>query len=163
MKQKKRGDEGEVALKLDVSKAYDIVDLGFLKHQMQQMGFSSKWISWIMLCVSTVSYSVKFNGAHIGPISPARGLRQGDVLSPYLFLLCVEDLSDLIEKYVEEKRLIGYKIHIRAPPITHLLSADDSFLFYKATIKEVRGIKLILRRYEFHSGQAINFRHILPC
>lgn len=61
MKQKKRGDEGVIGLKLDVSKAYDRVDWCFLKMQMQQMGFSRKWVAWIMLCVSTVSYSIIFN------------------------------------------------------------------------------------------------------
>ena len=81
MKQKKSGAVGEVALKLDVSKAYDRVDWGFLKNQMLQMGFSRKWISWIMLCVSTVSYSVNFNGQQVGPIKPWRGLRQGDPMS----------------------------------------------------------------------------------
>lgn len=96
MKQKKRGGEGEVALKLDVSKAYDRVNWGFLKHQMVQMGFSIKWISWIMLCVTTMSYYVRFNRSQIGPIIPWRGLRQGDHLLPYLFLICVEGLSLLI-------------------------------------------------------------------
>lgn len=76
MKQKKRGAEGEVALKIDVSKAYDRVDWGFLKNQMQRMGFLKKWIDWVMLCVTTVSYSINFNGSQVGPITPRRGLRQ---------------------------------------------------------------------------------------
>lgn len=79
MKQKKSGHEGEVALKLDVSKAYDRVSWSFLRNQLIKMGFSTKWISWIMLCVTTVSYSVSFNGSQVGPIIPKRGLRQGDL------------------------------------------------------------------------------------
>lgn len=70
MKQKKKGNDGEVALKLDVSKAYDRVSWSFLKNQLQRMGFSMKWISWIMLCVTTVSYSVSFNGCQVGLINP---------------------------------------------------------------------------------------------
>lgn len=61
-KQKKRGLEGNVALKLDVSKTYDWVDGCFLENQMKRMGFAPKWITWIMLCVKIVSYSVSFNG-----------------------------------------------------------------------------------------------------
>lgn len=75
MKQKKKGVVGEVALKLDVSKAYDRVDWGFLMHQMKQLGFNDKWLAWIQLCVTTVSYSVNLNGTQIGHINPSRGIR----------------------------------------------------------------------------------------
>lgn len=122
------------------------------------MGFSERWIDWIMLCVSTVSYSVNFNGSQIGPIIPRRGLRQGDPLSPYLFLLCVEGLSCSIKKAAEEGTIKGCKIHANAPAVTHLLFADDSFLFCKATKEEVGEIKGILKKYELNSGQAINFQ-----
>lgn len=68
---------------------------------MKMMGFASKWITWIMLCVKIVSYSVSFNGVQIGPITPISGLLQGDPLSPYLFLLCVEGLSWLLNKEIK--------------------------------------------------------------
>ncbi|KAL8158345.1 hypothetical protein AgCh_002874 [Apium graveolens] len=158
MKQKKRGSEGEVALKLDVSKAYDRVDWGFLRNQMQRMGFSKKWMDWIMLCVTTVSYSINFNGAQIGPITPRRGLRQGDPLSPYLFLFCVEGLSRLIKDASARSKIHGCQITLQAPAITHLLFADDNFLFCRADIEEVKEIREVLQRYETSSGQAINFQ-----
>lgn len=82
-----------------------------------------------MLCVSTVSYSVNFNGFQVGPIKPKRGLRQCDPLSPYLFLLCVEGLSSFIKKAADEGRINGCKIHAQASSITQLLFADDNFLF----------------------------------
>lgn len=147
-----------MALKLDVSKAYDRVDWGFLKNQMRRMGFSGKWIAWIMLCVSTVSYSVCFNGDQIGPIIPKRGLRQGDPLSPYLFLFCVKGLSLALKAAAVSRRIQGCKISDGAPAVTHLLFADDSFLFYKETMEETLEVKSILANYEQLSGQAINFQ-----
>lgn len=81
MKQKKKGAEGEVALKLDVSKAYDRVDWGFLFHQMRKLGFDNKWIAWIRLCVTTVTYSISFNGSQLGPL-----IRPGDFVKEILYL-----------------------------------------------------------------------------
>lgn len=80
MKRRKTGQHGEVALKLDISKAYDRVDWNFLRHRMRSLGFCRTWISCIMLCVTTVSYKVCFNGSSVSPINPERGLRQGDPL-----------------------------------------------------------------------------------
>lgn len=62
------------------------------------MGFCEKWIDWMMLCVKTVTYNACLNGTLVGPIMPRKGLRQGDPLSPYLFLLCAEGLSKAIDE-----------------------------------------------------------------
>ncbi|XP_074341815.1 uncharacterized protein LOC141679206 [Apium graveolens] len=94
----------------------------------------------------------------IGPITPLRGLRQGDPLSPYLFLFCVEGLSSALRNAVDQGKITGCKIHQQAPAVTHLFFADESFLFYKASLEEVREIKRILQQYEQQSGQAINFQ-----
>lgn len=75
MKNKKRGFDGEVALKLNVSKVYDMINWRFLKNRMENMGFNAKWVKWIMICVTIVSYSICFNGVSVGPISPKRRLR----------------------------------------------------------------------------------------
>lgn len=160
MKRKNYGNEGEVALKLDVSKAYDRVNWVYLKSRMIEMGFSEKWINWVMLCVTTVSYSICFNGSNVGHIVPRRGLRQGDPLSPYLFLLCVEGLSNTITQAARDGRITGSKVSPHAPAITHLLFADDSFLFFKADREEVLAVKSLLNAYECQSGQAINFQKL---
>jgi hypothetical protein len=132
MKSKTRGKQGEVALKLDISKAYDRLDWDYLRDIQNIMGFSQKWISWIMLCVETVDYSVILNGSMIGPVVPGRGLRQGDPLSPYLFILCAEGLSALIRKAEGRGDIHGVKICRNAPIVSHLLFADDCFLFFSS-------------------------------
>lgn len=158
MKRNNNNNNREVALKLDVSKAYDRVDCGYLKMQMKKMDFSNKWIGSIMLCVSKVSYSVCFNGDQVGPIVPKRGLRQGDPLSPYLFLFCVEGLSISLKEATDAQRIRGCKICVNASAVTHLLFADDSFLYYNTTTEEILEIKSILARYEELPGQAINLQ-----
>jgi hypothetical protein len=88
------------AYKLDLSKAYDRVDWVFLEEVMHKMGFFHRWIQWIMVCVTTVRYSVKFNGSLLEAFSPTRGLRQGDPLSPFLFLFVADGLSALLQSEI---------------------------------------------------------------
>ena len=96
--QRKKGKEALMAIKLDMSKAYDRVEWVYLEAMLRKMGFHEIWISIMMMCVTTVSYSVLINGEPKGRIVPSRGLHQGDPISPYLFLLCVEGLSAMIKK-----------------------------------------------------------------
>jgi hypothetical protein len=97
------------------------------------------------------------NDDRVGPIVPGRGLRQGDPLSPYLFILCAEGLTTLVKKYEGRGDIHGVKVCRAAPSITHLLFADDCFLFFRADEKEAECMKQLLNDYERASGQAINF------
>ena len=109
-----------------------------------------------MVCVSTITYSVLVNGEPSGLIHPTRGIRQGDPLSPFLFLLCTEGLNGLIKKAELDGDIHGFSLCRRGPKLTHLLFADDCLLFCRATIKECGMVLDILNAYEEASGQKIN-------
>lgn len=156
MKRKSKGKDGTVALKVDMSKAYDRIDWGYLKNIMLKMGFAPRWVEMMMLCVSSVSYNVLVNGEIVGPIQPRRGLRQGDPLSSYLFIICAEGLSSLIEKAEARGAIHGVKICRGAPTVSYLLFTDDSYFFFRDSSHECMVMRDILQTYERGSGQAIN-------
>uniref|UniRef100_A0A803NT91 Reverse transcriptase n=1 Tax=Cannabis sativa TaxID=3483 RepID=A0A803NT91_CANSA len=108
-------------------------------------------------CVTSTEYLVVHENKEMGPIIPSRGIRQGDPLSPYLFILCAEGLSALLNKYERAGLIHGCKVANGAPRISHMLFADDSYLYCKATILEVTRIKDILQKFEAASGQKVNF------
>lgn len=124
---KRDGNLGYAALKLDMSKAYDRVEWSFLEKMMRRLGFADQWIGLIMECVSTVSYRIKVNGDVTDTFKPERGL-QGDPLSPYLFLLCAEGFLALLQKAELDGRIVGVKICSTALSVSHLLFADDSLI-----------------------------------
>ena len=156
LKARKRQATSYMAIKTDITKAYDGLEWVFLKRTMEEMGFDEKWVGWIMACITTVRYSVLINGAPKGYITTERGLRQGDPLSPYLFILCAEVLSHMMNKAKLDRSLLGVKISNQAPPVNHLLFADDSLFFSLSNVKAARKLKDIFHKYEVASGQAIN-------
>ncbi|KAA3462680.1 reverse transcriptase [Gossypium australe] len=146
-----------MAVKLDMSKAYDWVEWGFIEEVMTKMGFAREWVELIRRCVSTVSYAVNINGRRGSLFFPTRGLRQGDPLSPFLFLICSEGLSSLIRAARREGLIRGAKASRSGPEISHLLFADDCILFGEASSRGAEILKNILQVYESCSGQCMNF------
>lgn len=147
---------GYLSLKTDMCKAYDRVEWDFIEDVQLHMGFSRAWL--VMECVSTVSYRIKLNGVLSDSFLPSRGLRQGNPLSPYLFILCANWLSKTISGNVNMGRLQGVIMGRGAPEISHLFFADDSIFFMKANFQNVVVFKEILERYQVLPRQKINYQ-----
>lgn len=111
---------------------------------MVKLGFQSQWVQWVMACVSTVRYSIRFNGVPPVALGPTRGLRQGDPLSPIYLSLVADGLSVLLNPFKQQGRVEGIRVCRRAPSISHLLFADVSLLFFRATEGQARNPKELL-------------------
>ncbi|XP_041026997.1 uncharacterized protein LOC121267211 [Juglans microcarpa x Juglans regia] len=156
IKTRLKGKMGAMALKLDISKAYDRVEWRYLETIMVKMGFGKRWISLIMGCITTVSYAMLLNRQPGEVIIPTRSLRQGCPLSPYLFLLCAEGLSGLLNEAERAGRIRGVAVARGGVKLTHLLFADDCIIFGRACWEEWVRIRGILQLYERASGQCLN-------
>ena len=156
LEHKKEGKDGFAAIKLDMSKSYDRLEGGFIKLVMIKMGFHEKWVELVMHCINSVSYSILVNGAAYGNITPTRDLRQGDPISPYIFLLCADGFSSFIHDAAKNHKISEVSICKGCPKITHLFFTDDSLLFCKANSQECQNLVNILQLYEATSGQKIN-------
>ncbi|XP_060974078.1 uncharacterized protein LOC115695073 [Cannabis sativa] len=157
MKRKRMGKDGFMAVKLDMSKAYDRVGWAFLEAMLAQMGFNLRFVALIMFCVTTMRYNVTNGGKTMGPIVPGRGIRQGDPISLYLFLVCAEGLSSLLTLYEQRRWLTGCRVARSAPRVLHMLFADDSYVYCKANVSEATHVMHLLQIYEQASGQQVNY------
>lgn len=145
-----------MASKLDMSKAYDKMEWGFLKAMLKKMGFGHHLIHLFMTCISSVNYQITHAGRQFGSISPTRGFRQGDPLSSYLFLICIEGFTALIQDYERRGLIKGIKVAQNAPSITHMFFADDCYIFCTASMDSANHVLDMLRVFEKASGQQIN-------
>lgn len=145
-----------MVIELDASKAYDMIEWNFLRRVLIKMVFDSSFVHTNMLCVTIVSYSLLLNGKHFGALQPARGLRQVDPPSPYLFICCVEAFIRMVEASVSHGHLHGVRVAPTAPIISNLCFTNDTVLFCQSLIREVEEVLLILEKYALASGQLIN-------
>ncbi|KAL9679837.1 hypothetical protein QQ045_017708 [Rhodiola kirilowii] len=157
IKCRQKQKKGYALLKLDMSKAFDRLEWSFIEQMMLKLGFARDWVEKVMLCVTSVSYRVKVNNWYSDLITPGRGLRQGDPLSPYLFIMCSEWLSREIKRKSEEGVLKGISVVRGAPKITHLFFADDCMVYLRANVNDFAAIKSTLEEYEALAGQRVNY------
>lgn len=156
MKRKKDGKTGWMALKLDMSKAYDRVEWGFLEAMLIKIGFNTKLVNMFMECITSAKYQIVHAGKEFGRIIPERGIRQGDPLSSYLFLICMEGFTSLIKKYEQRRLLNGIRVARGAPILSHMFFADDSYIYSKASSEDAAQIINLLNVFDKASGQKIN-------
>jgi len=147
---------GNVAMKIDISKAFDTIDWKFLLKVLHAFGLSDKFCNFIEVILNSAYLSVSINGNQKGYFKCKRGVRQGDPLSPLLFCLAEDVLSRSITKLVKEEkiRLIKGTRTMQLP--SHTLYADDIMLFCQGNSESIKSISDLLKRYSMASGQHVN-------
>ncbi|MDV3200005.1 MAG: reverse transcriptase domain-containing protein, partial [Candidatus Phytoplasma australasiaticum] len=125
---------------------------------MMDVGMNSEWVRNIMACVESPRMRVLWNGKQLDQIVPSRGIRQGDSISPYLFVLCMERLSHIIKEEVSKGKWKGIRLSRYGPLLTHLFFADDLVLFSEASQEQITIISHCLERFSRASGQKVSLR-----
>lgn len=145
------------AIKMDIMKAYDSVDWAFLFDIMSLMEFRHQYILWVKVCVSTPMFSITINGQFEGYFPGRKGLRQGDPLSPYLFLLVMEGFSALFQYKMVQT---GFVFHPKCQPLqlSHLIFVDDLFVSSGADPQSFKTIQDTLQDFYFFSGLKPNMQ-----
>jgi len=153
----KNPQEGEnVVIKLDMAKAYDRVSWPFTCLVMRVMGFGENFIDLVWRTMSNNWYSVIVNSSRHGFFHSTRGLKQGDPLSPALFILGAEVLSRMLDLHHHDQTYKGFHIEARSPQINHLCFADDVILFTSTTRRSLQLIMKTHSTYEAVSDQRVN-------
>lgn len=155
LKNSKSKTEGMI-WKIDFDKAYDRISWDFLLDTLRYFNFNEELIALIMSCVTTVEASILWNGEPLNPFRPLRGLRQGDPLSPYLFVLCMERLSAKINQRVSLNQWVGIKASKEGPCLSHLFFADYILFFGVATLSQCDIMKDTLDCFCEESGQLVS-------
>eukprot|EP00253_Pinus_taeda_P021359 PITA_21359 len=142
-------------MQLDLSKAFDKVNWNYLEAVLTAFGFDQKWNKWILALIKSSSFSILVNGSPSETFTPSRGIRQGDPLSPFLFVILMEGLSRLIHKAKADGIIRGLRPLHSSPATTHQQFVDDTLLHGTPTVKEALAFKSILTL--FSKASALNF------
>ncbi|CAN1188832.1 Putative ribonuclease H protein At1g65750 [Linum perenne] len=155
LRTKKTGIPGMI-VKVDLSKAYDKIEWEFVNDTLRHAGFPVHLRDVIMNCISTPTFQVLWNGSCSASFTPSRGLRQGCPLSPYLFTLCIERLSQMITSAVTFDYWKPIRLVRNGEPLSHIFFADDLVFFGHASVTQARVFMDIIERFCTASGQSIN-------
>lgn len=149
---RKTGKIGWMAIKIDLEKAYDRVKWDFVEDTLLQAGFSTTYTDRIMCCVRSSAMKVLWNGNVTESFYPTRGIRQGDPMSPYLFVFCMERLGHLIQDKLQNRSWRPISLSKDGPPLSHLFFADDLFIFEEASREQAHLIQDVLQDFCTSSG-----------
>lgn len=144
------------AIKIDLHKAFDMMNWQFIFEAMNAMGFPQKFISWIKKCITSCMSSVKINGALEGYFQSKSGIRQGDPLSPYLFVLGMEVMSAYMKTDLSNNANFSFHWRTKELKLTHLIFADDILLFCKGDEYSISAIINSFERFSCASGLRAN-------
>ncbi|KAL5566610.1 hypothetical protein UlMin_029774 [Ulmus minor] len=151
-KRKKRG----VIFKVDFEKAYDHVNWDFLDLVLEKKGFGARWRTWMRGCISSANFSIMINGKPQGRFGASRGLRQGDPLSPFLFILVADILGRMMDKAVSIGEVKGFKVGKEEVVVSHLQFADDTLFLLDPDQSNIQKVHTILNFFSMCSGLKIN-------
>ena len=146
----------KACIKVDLKKAFDTVNRDFVYHIMHCMGFHMKWIQWMRECIGTPTFSIMLNGSPSGYITSNRGIRQGDSLSPYIFVLVIEFFSIQMEIFAAFGKFKPIKRTPGGGVIAHLLFADDMLIFTKSNACSIKAEDSLLDLLSINTGLSIN-------
>ena len=148
-----RGDTtSRFVVKVDLFKAFDTLNWSFLLDLLYKLGFPPKFVGWIRECITTPKFSVNINGELVGFFWSSRGLRQGDPISSYLFVIAIDALSMLIHKRVDSDNSFKYHWRCERTKLTHLCFADDLMIFCGNSIQSATTLQLALHEFSNLSG-----------
>lgn len=144
-----------ITIKVDIAKAFDTLSWSFLFSCLQSLNIPEKLLSWLKACICTTNFTVGYNGYVHGYFKGTRGLRQGDPLSPYLFVIAMNNLSLMLNRAAREMK---FKYHLKCQPskLTHLSFADDLLIFIDGSLASVQAVLQVLREFELRSGLAVS-------
>jgi hypothetical protein len=134
-------------IQLDLEKAYDKIEWHYMVNTLEDFGFVQHWINSVVILVSTISYSLLINGAPSKPLWPSRGIRQGDPLSPFMFILMMEGLGRSIKSATVAGEITGIKTFENFPTSMHQQFVDDTLLHGTPMVKEAKSYKIILEEF----------------
>nr|KYP38810.1 Transposon TX1 uncharacterized [Cajanus cajan] len=152
----KSGRKGWMAIKIDLEKAYDRLSWEFIRETLTDIGIPKNLIGLIWHCISSPSMQVLWNGEALSEFTPSRGIRQGDPLSPYIFVLCMERLFHLIDIAENHKLWKPIKLSKKGPPLSYLAFADDLILFSEATLDQAEIINTCMDLFCKSSGMKVS-------
>ncbi|KAJ0518638.1 putative RNA-directed DNA polymerase [Helianthus annuus] len=152
----KRTKKLGMLFKVDIEKAYDTLNWGFLESIMVQMNFPIRWRKWVMATIINARASVLVNGSPTQEFPCFRGLRQGDPLSPFLFIMAMEALSCVVKRAKEIGVFDGLACTSNGPLLSHFMYADDVIFIGKWSIQNAKNLNRLLRCFYLASGLRVN-------